>query len=92
MGSTLFVGIISTMLFESEGGKKKHFAELFHEFQDIFAKHSEEIAKCEHVKHRINTEDNSPIKQAPRKLPLHRRKEIENLLMKMEAQEVIETS
>ncbi|XP_076383753.1 uncharacterized protein LOC143261038 [Megalopta genalis] len=72
--------------------QKKTFAQLLTEFADVFAKDSEDVGKCDVVCHKIDTGDSLAIKQAPRRLPLHRRLEVDELLSKMERQGVIEKS
>ena len=72
--------------------QKNLFAELLHEFQDVFAVDATQLGNCDWVKHTVDTGDHRPIKQAPRRLPLHRRAEVEELLRKMLAQGVIEES
>ncbi|XP_076247766.1 uncharacterized protein LOC143187432 [Calliopsis andreniformis] len=77
---------------ELTANQQSRFADLLEEFRDVFAKNPDEVGRCEIVQHRINTGDHAPIKQAPRRLPLNRRQEVDQLLEKMEAQGVIEKS
>ncbi|XP_076660208.1 uncharacterized protein LOC143363524 [Halictus rubicundus] len=72
--------------------RKTAFAKVTHEFQDIFAENPEHVGNCDVVQHKIDTGDCAPIKQAPRRLPFHRRDEVKELLAKMERQGVIEES
>ncbi|XP_076660385.1 uncharacterized protein LOC143363724 [Halictus rubicundus] len=72
--------------------RKTAFAKVTHEFQDIFAENPEHVGNCDVVQHRIDTGDCAPIKQAPLRLPFHRRDEVKELLAKMERQGVIEES
>ena len=52
------------------------FLSLLQEYQDIFASTSDQVGRCDLVRHPINTEGHQSIKQAPRRVPLHRRTEI----------------
>jgi len=61
-------------LFERESrnlneDQRNHFAQLLRNNQDVF---SEEITagNCDIIEHKINLKDSSPIKQAPRRIPL----------------------
>ncbi|UYV84182.1 hypothetical protein LAZ67_X001460, partial [Cordylochernes scorpioides] len=49
------------------------------EISNIFAKSSEDYGRTDLTKHRINTGESSPIKQAPHRIPLARRQEVETL-------------
>ena len=68
------------------------FLSLLQEYQDIFASTSDQVGRCDLVRHPINTEGHQPFKQAPRRLPLHRRAEVAELITQMEKQGVIEES
>jgi len=67
------------------------FLNFLKEFQDIF---SDEIVSgnCEIVNHIINTQDCLPIKQVPRRIPFHMKKEVNNLIEEMRKNGVIEES
>jgi len=66
------------------------FADFLIEFQDVF---SEDLVagNCEVLKHSINVRDSKPIKQAPRRIPLHLREEVEHI-REMKQRGVIEES
>jgi len=59
--------------------QRERFAKFLTKFQDVF---SEEIiaGNCRTVKHSIEIEGSGPIKQAPRRIPFHLRKEVDNLI------------
>lgn len=71
--------------------QKIDFIEFLKEFQDVF---SEEIVagNCDIVEHRINLRESNPIKQTPRRIPIHMREEVNKILKEMKCQGVIEES
>lgn len=71
--------------------QKDLFAQFLAEFQDIF---SEGIVagNCNVVEHTINVNNSNPIKQAPRRIPLKMRREVEQILEDTKRQKVIEES
>jgi len=71
--------------------QKQLCVEFINEFRDVF---SEEIiaGNCEIGEHVINLQDSSPIKQAPRRIPIHMREEVNKIIMDMKNQGVIEES
>jgi len=71
--------------------QRDRFAKFLTEFQDVF---SEDImaGNCRTVEHSIEIEGSGPIKQAPRRIPFHLRKEVDNLIEEMRQQGVIEES
>jgi len=71
--------------------QKQFCAEFINEFRDVF---SEEIiaGNCEIGEHVINLQDSSPIKQVPRRIPIHMREEVNKIIMDMKNQGVIEES
>lgn len=71
--------------------QKEIFAELLTEFQDIFFENI--IAgNCDLVEHKIELDDPHPIKQVPRRIPLHLRSKAEEMISEMKRQGVIEES
>jgi len=71
--------------------QKERFANFLIRFQDVF---SEEIiaGNCRMVEHRIEIENAGPIKQAPRRIPFHLRKDVDMEIEEMKRQGVIEES
>ncbi|EZA55643.1 hypothetical protein X777_04315 [Ooceraea biroi] len=71
--------------------KKQEFARILEEFQDVF---SEEIVAgcCGMVEHKIELADPQPIKQAPRRIPIHLRREVDKILEEMKDAKIIEES
>ena len=66
--------------------------DLMTEYQDIFAKDSGDLGRTDKVKHRINTGDAPPIKQRPRRIPLHLREEARKQTQDMLERDIIEPS
>ena len=79
----------TTFLDETQKLKLKSF---LCEFKDVFAVGDHDLGRTGLVKHKINTGDHAPIKQPPRRLPLHQRMEEEKQVEQMLARNVIETS
>lgn len=65
---------------------------LLTEFEDIFSRGAHDIGRTNLAKHKIDTGDSRPIKQAMRRVPFQRYKEVENLVKDMIKQDVIEPS
>lgn len=68
--------------------------ELFlHKNEDLFATSNYDLGRTHVVKHKINTElGTRPIKQAPRRIPLHLSQEVDKQVNEMVDKGVIETS
>lgn len=66
--------------------EKRRFADLLKKYQNIFVTSSDQLGCTDKVKHKINTGDAQPIKQAPRRQPLGKREnervEVERMLQK----------
>ena len=62
------------------------------EFEDIFAVGDHDLGRTGLIKHKIKTSENAPIKQPPRRLPLHQRLEEEKQVKQMLSRNVIEPS
>jgi len=76
---------------EMNVSQKEIFAELLEEFEDVF---SEQIVagNCDIMKHEIKLSDSRPIKQAPRRIPIGKRAEVDEIIREMRCQGVIEES
>ncbi|UYV75940.1 K02A2.6-like [Cordylochernes scorpioides] len=72
--------------------QQKELAILLATDGNIFAKSSEDYGRTDLTKHRINTGESNPIKQAPHRIPLARRQEAETLVKEMLDQNIIEPS
>lgn len=63
-----------------------HLKALLRKFQDVFVASSDDLGCTDKVRHKINTGDAQPIKQAPRRQPLGKRQneieEVERMLQK----------
>ena len=64
--------------------QKEKLANLLDEFSDIFSSGPADLGRTDIVKHQIDTGSHSPIKQAPRRVPMHQqatvRKHVEEML------------
>jgi len=71
--------------------QKQLCAEFINEFHDVF---SEKIiaGNCEIGEHVINLLDSTPIKQVPRRIPIHMREEVDKIIKDMSDEGVIEES
>jgi len=65
------------------------FADLLKEFQDVF---SEQIVagNCDIMQHEIKLSDFRPIKQAPRRIPIGKQAEVDEINREMKSQGDIE--
>ncbi|CAG2204440.1 unnamed protein product [Mytilus edulis] len=72
--------------------QKEKFRDLLIEYSDIFSKSSEDIGLTDLVEHTINTGNNPPVRQRPRRIPLARMKDAEAEIQKMVKQDIIEPS
>ncbi|UYV68182.1 K02A2.6-like, partial [Cordylochernes scorpioides] len=77
---------------ELQPGQQRELATLLATYGNIFAKSSEDYGRTDLTKHRINTGESNPIKQAPHRIPLARRQEAETLVKEMLDQNIIEPS
>ncbi|CAB4041567.1 Hypothetical predicted protein, partial [Paramuricea clavata] len=59
---------------------------------DLFSKGSNDIGRTDLVKHKINTGNAKPIKQAPRRLPFAKREAADQAVAEMQEHDVIEPS
>ncbi len=73
-------------------GDQEIFAALLVNYQDVFARCSEDLGRSNRVEHRINTGDANPIRQPPRRQPLGKREIEKNEVNKMLHRGVIEPS
>lgn len=65
-------------------------SELVHKHAAVFSQSQWDIGRTDKVFHRINTGNQIPIKQHPRRVPIHLREEVDNLIGDMEKQGIIE--
>ncbi|KMQ84239.1 retroviral aspartyl protease family protein [Lasius niger] len=71
--------------------QKDIFTDFLIEFQDVFSENLV-AGNCEVLEHAINVENSKSIKQAPRRIPLHLREEVDRIIQDMKSQGVIEES
>jgi len=57
-----------------------------------FPRELNSAGNCGILKHVINIKDSNPIKQAPRRIPLHLKEEVNRIIEEMKSQGVIEES
>lgn len=72
--------------------EKEDANKLFEKYQSIFAIKGQEKGRTSLTKHRVNTGNKMPIRQNPRRVPLAKREEVNNLIQEMELNSVIEPS
>lgn len=74
-----------------DSSQKEMYAKVLRDYQDVF---SEEViaGNCDLIKHEIDVGNSHPIKQTPRRIPLHLSAEVEKEIKEMEKQDVIEKS
>lgn len=77
---------------ELSDDKKEDVIKLLNEFRDIFACTSGDFGRTNKVKHRINTGNDPPIRQVPRRLPLAKQTEVAEIIEAMHKEGVIEPS
>ena len=70
---------------------RNQLAEFLHQNADAFARSSDDLGHVTTVKHRIHTGDAAPIKQAPRRIPLHKKQIVQEEIEKMLQRRVIES-
>ncbi|GBM66435.1 Transposon Ty3-I Gag-Pol polyprotein [Araneus ventricosus] len=73
-------------------GQRAAVRKLLKEFQNLFSTCDADVGRCNMTQHRINTGDHPPIKQYPRRLPLARKEEADNLVKEMVDNGIIEES
>ena len=72
--------------------QKRELQELVSEFADVFSTGKHDLGRTDRVYHKIDTGDTTPIKQSPRRLPIHQRREVKQLVEEMEQGNVIQPS
>ncbi|MCG7878981.1 MAG: retroviral-like aspartic protease family protein, partial [Candidatus Thiodiazotropha taylori] len=73
--------------------EQQHFKQLLIQYQDTFSRSSHDIGRTSLIEYEINVEPGTkPIKQAPYRLPLAKRKEAENEIKIMAERDLIEPS
>ena len=77
---------------DMEEHQKKALEDLVQEFSDVFFTSKQDLGWTDWVYHSIYTGNQAPIKQAPRRLPIHYKQEVDQMLEEMHRQGVIEPS
>ena len=82
--------------FENSGAssqeQKEEFFALLLQYEDIFAMFSSDLGPTSKLNHFISTGSDTPIHQAVRRIPLHRRMEVKSLINGKVKDEVIQPS
>ena len=71
---------------------KVYFNALLHDFSDVFARDKYDLGQATLVKHHIDTGDEQPVKQKPRRLPFEQHKEVEEQVRKLAECGIIQPS
>ena len=71
---------------------KEAMADLLHSYRDVFALKGDPLGRTGVVKHEIDTADAAPIRQAPRRIPLHQVDMVEEAMEDMKGSGVIRPS
>ena len=77
---------------ELEHNQKKIFFDLLLQYADIFAYADSDLGRTSQLNHEIHTGEADPIRQPVRRVPPHRRQEIQQLLKEMKEKDVIQQS
>jgi hypothetical protein len=85
-------GVISDAMPNLDATETQALEGLIAEFRDVFATSSDDFGRTDRVRHRIDTGDARPIRQPPRRLPLAKQAEVDNMLDDMKRKGVIEES
>ena len=72
--------------------QKEQFFHLLLSYSDVFAASDTDFGRTKETQHRIDTGDNPPVRQRVRRLPPHRRAEVQTLLQKMLNKNIIQPS
>ncbi|CAG2228135.1 Transposon Ty3-G Gag-Pol polyprotein,Transposon Ty3-I Gag-Pol polyprotein [Mytilus edulis] len=70
--------------------KKRGVENLLNEYKDLFAASDRDLGRTNLVRHTINTGNNAPVKQPPRRTPIHMREEVDRHVDDMLERGVIE--
>ncbi|GFX05700.1 retrovirus-related Pol polyprotein from transposon 412 [Trichonephila clavipes] len=86
--------LVKDLLQNTDLDKKQRCSagEFIKEFQSQFSKTSDDFGRTRLMKHRIDTGENPPIKQHPRRLPFAKQEEVQKLIKDMKNNDVIEPS
>ena len=83
----LFLDSIQELETEAE---EERWAQFLVDYQDVFAASPLDLGRTGIVKHKIDTGNHAPIKQPPRRVPMHRREGVQDEIAKMLDRGVIE--
>lgn len=74
------------------GSQLNELKTLINEYSDIISKNADDLGRTNVVTHKIDTGSARPIKQAPRRLPFHKREEARRIVQDMEKAGIIRKS
>ena len=72
--------------------ERQKVAILLGEYHDVFSSSDNDLGKTSLAEHRIETGDNQPVKVPPRRVPIHKRGEVEDTVKRLSDQGLIEPS
>ena len=72
--------------------QRQKVAILLGEYHDVFSSSDNDLGKTSLAEHRIETGDNKPVKVPPRRVPIHKRGEVEDTVKRLSDQGLIEPS
>ena len=85
-------GLYESACTERTDAEKDRIAQTLTDFQDTFSKNEFDFGLTNQTEHTIDVGQHSPIKQAPRRVPVAFASEEENITKQLEDQEVIRKS
>jgi hypothetical protein len=72
--------------------EKTKFASLMEDYQDLFSEGAHDLGQTDVTHHTIDTGDARPIKGAARRVPMHRRDALNDMISEMETNDVVRKS
>ncbi|GFT03115.1 retrovirus-related Pol polyprotein from transposon 297 [Nephila pilipes] len=69
---------------ELDDKQRSAAGKLLLEFEELFSRKLDDVGRTKMMRHRIDTGNNLPIKQHPRRQPFAKQEEVANLLMEMQ--------
>ena len=72
--------------------QQRQVANLLSKYSDVFSKNDSDLGRTEIIKHKIPTGNAQPIKQPPRRVPVHMNAEVDSQITEMLDKDVIQPS
>ena len=85
--------VVQQLLSRTQGlseAESMDLGNLLFNFSDVISLHGGDLGRTSVVRHKINTGQAPPIKQAPQRLPFHQREQVKKMLDDMLRQKIIE--